>query len=154
MIGWKIALYGTDTYYTIAEDSSIDLATLGTNNPMNDENWQKFYIKGASPHKEPYGDSEDRVGGIRVHNPWQIQTYEIELLPFVFPDDMDKYENLCALLRRKYIYLFKGNYTFDNWSIHPEGKALRVSAVISTEDDYDNGRKIVKLKIRKEKLVP
>ncbi|MFN3307227.1 MAG: hypothetical protein ACK42Z_08600 [Candidatus Kapaibacteriota bacterium] len=153
MVGWKIALYGTDTYYPIDDDSTIDLSTLGTTDPLNDNNWLKLYIKGTSPHKEPFGDNDDRIGGIQLHNPTQIQTYEIEFLPFVFPDDMDKYEELCALLRKKHIYLFKGEYSFPNWSIHPDGKAIRISVVISTEDDYENGLKIVKLKARKEKPV-
>ncbi|QLH52732.1 MAG: hypothetical protein CH6_0001 [Candidatus Kapaibacterium sp.] len=153
MDGWKIALFGTNQYYEIADDSTVDLSTLGVTNPMTDDSWLKFYIKGMSPHKEPYGENEERIGGIQVHNPAQIQTFEIEFIPFVFPDDMDQYEGLFALLRNKYIYLFKGEYNFTNWSIHPDGKAIRISAMPSTEDDYENGIKVVKIKARKEKPV-
>lgn len=153
MDGWKIALFGTNTYYTIDDDSTINLTTLGTNDPMTDDNWLKYTIKGMSPHKEPFGEAEDRIGGVQVHNPIQVQTFEIEFLPFKFPDDMDKYEELFALLRNKYIYLFKGEYDFPNWAIHPDGKAIRISATATTEDDYENGIKIVKIKARKEKPV-
>jgi hypothetical protein len=153
MDGWTIAFFGTNEYFEIADDSTIDLSILGTSNPMTDENWLKLKIKGMSPHKVVYGENEDRIGGIQVHNPVQIQTFEIEFTPFVFPEDMDKYEAFLALLRNKYIYLFKGEYNFTNWSIHPDGKAIRISAYPSTEDDYENGIKIVKIKARKEKPV-
>jgi hypothetical protein len=151
MDGWLIALFGTDDYYEIDQNSEVSLSTLGTTDPMTDANWLKIGISGMSPGRENLNDGEERVGGIIAHSPTQKQIFEIHLLPLVFPDDMDKYEALCDLLLKKYIYLFKGTYSFDNWKIHPDGKAIRVAVNIETEHNYENGTKEITLQARKER---
>ncbi len=149
---WIIALFGTNEYYEIAEDSTIDLSSLGTSNPLTDDNWLKLNIYGVSPHRELLNNEfEQRIGGIVVHNSAQIQTFNVKLAYFIFPNDMHKYEQLCDVLKKKFIYFYKGTYTFDNWSIHPDGKAIRVATKILTEDDYESGIKAVTLEMRKEK---
>ena len=153
MEGWIIALFGTDEYYETDQNSEVSFSTLGTSDPMSDDNWLKLKIYGMSPKRENLNEGEERIGGITAHSPGQKQLFEIHLMPFVFPDDMNQYESLCNLLLKKYVYLYKGTYSFDNWKIHPDGKAIRISVNIETEHNYENGTKEITLQARKEKPI-
>jgi len=148
---WTIALFGSNTYYDPDSASLVDLSTLGTSNPMTDANWLKVNIAGASPKKEPYTSPKERVGGISVHSKAQKQLYSLKLEDFIFPGDMAALDSLYSMLNKNFIYFFKGTYDFpdDSWSIHPDTKAIMVSAVGSTEDDYEHGIKIVTLDLQK-----
>jgi hypothetical protein len=149
---WEIALYGTDTYYNPDSDSLVDLSTLGTTNPMTDTNWLKVKIAGASPKKEAFNSPGKHIGGISTHAPAQKQIYQLKLEDYTFPDDMAELEKLYTLFRKRYIYFFKGTYDFTSaysWAIHPDGKAIMVSAVGKTEDDYDHGIKSVTIDLQK-----
>ena len=149
---WTIALYGTDTYYEPDADSHVDLSTLGTSDPMTDSNWLKVNIAGASPKKEAFENPRERIGGISVHASAQKQVYKLHLEDYVFPDDMAVLEQLYTLLRKRYVYVYKGTYDFtsgNSWAIHPDGKAIMVSAVGATEDDYEHGLKRVTIDLQK-----
>jgi hypothetical protein len=149
MAGWTIALFGTNTNYTIDNKSLVALSTLGVSNPMTDANWLKISVKGVGAKKSACAEPDNRVGNISVQNPAQYQFYDVELEDFVFPDDMPDIDNLNKVLRHKYLFLYKGDYDFTGWSIHAAGYAIAITAVATTEDDYPNGLKSVKLKLRK-----
>jgi hypothetical protein len=149
---WTVALFGTDTYYNPDADSLVDLSALGTSNPMTDTNWLKIDIAGASPKKEIFESPRERVGGISVHSSAQKQLYQLKPDDYIFPDDMSALDSLYDLLRKRYIFFYKGTYDFttsDSWAIHPDGKAIMVSAVGKIEDDYDHGIKTVTIDLQK-----
>lgn len=149
MSGWTIALYGTNTSYTIDNKSLVSLVTLGTADPLTDADWLKVNIKGLGAKKTPCNEPDNRIGNISVQNPAQYQLYDVELEDYFFPDDMAIIDSINKVLRYKRIFLFKGTYDFTGWSIHPDDYAVAVTAVSTTEDDYTNGMKSVKLRLKK-----
>ena len=153
---WKIALFSTNNKFTIDANSEISLATLGTSDPMTDANWMKIDVYGISPHNEQLSDKDKRVGSISVHRGKQVETFNVQVEYFVFPTDMAKYKALFALLSRKNVYLYRGEYEFsaDSWNIHSTGKAIAIAVNGSTEDDYDGGVKKLTLSCTKTNPSP
>lgn len=146
---WKIAIFGTDTFYEPDSKSEVTLATLETSDPMTDTDWLKIDVAGMGPKPIPINETEERVGGIVVHGKTHKYLLDCKTLPFNFPADMADYFNLFAALNHKYIYLYKGTYDFTEFDIHSDSKAVMVACTHQIEDDYENGRKDVSLSFRK-----
>ena len=155
MDGWTIALLGTNTFVNPDSSSLVTLAALNTTDPMTDSNWLKVDISGASPKKEAFNSPKERIGGISVHSNAYKQIYQLKPFPFDFPLGMPKLDKLNEVLLYRYIYFFKGTYDFQDpdpnksWMIHPDSKAIMVSAVGKTEDDYDTGQKTITIDLQK-----
>lgn len=146
---WTIAILGTDTFYQPDADSEVLLSALSVTDPMEDENWLKVNITGMRPKPVQVNETEERVGGIAVQRKAQKMLFDCKTMPFIFPDDMAEYFDLFEALKHNYIYLFKGTYDFDEFSIHGDTKALMVACTHTIEDDDENGRKDVTLAFRK-----
>ena len=153
---WKIALFSTNNKFTADANSEISLATLGTSDPMTDSNWLKIEITGLSPHSDQINDKDKRVGSISVHRGLQVETFNINVKHFVFPDEIAAYRALFLLLSRKFVFLYRGDYTFtaQGWDIHSTGKAIQIACKGTTEDEYDDGVKKVTLNCCKIKPTP
>lgn len=144
---WTIALFGTNTNYTIDTNSEIDLSSLSTSDPMADNNWLKIKIKGMSPEIEKVDGIKQHVGLISKNPVGQIRKFSIELMPYAFPTEMAELEKLYTLLDKLNIFLFKGDYDFpsDGWSIHNDAKAIGIALVQKTNHSYDDGTKEITL---------
>lgn len=143
---WKICLKGSNEY--IAPDASgcVSLEALGTSNPMTDDSWLKADVLGMGA-KRSEREPDERIGGV-VHRGTGLRVFDCEIAPYRFPADMHKLDELYSHLSKRFVYLHKGNYNFANFAIHPDGKALAVAASVVVEDDYDGGRKQVKIRFK------
>lgn len=139
---WTIAIYGSDELRKPLPDSTIQLSELGTSDPMTDNSWLKVDVIAINPHWDSYGDIEAGNGGVAIHPRSQVRTVKIETEAYVFPDDMHKIEQLADTLRKRRVYVFKGDYpeTVD-WQLHADGHCLCMALRISTEDVHENGTK-------------
>jgi len=149
MGGWKIALYGTDTYFEPDSNSEVDLAIFETEDPMEDENWLILNIAGMGIKFEQIGETEERIGGFMANYSKNRDLYDIKIFPYKFPDDIDDMLDLKDVLNHKYLYLYKGDYDFDEFSIHNDNKALAIAVVGTIEEEYEKGQKTVSLKVYK-----
>jgi len=151
MEGWTIAILGTNTYAEPDVYSEVALSALSTTDPMADSNWLKVYIRGMGDIPENFDEPGDKIGGIATHQGAQKGMFTVEVYPFYFPADMKAFKDLFAALRKSHVYLYRGTYDFpsDNYSIHSDDKCLKVAAVATGENNYENGNKHVTIKIRK-----
>lgn len=148
---WNVCLLGTNTKHELDSNSLVDLTTLGYDtDPLEHADWLNVPVIGMSRRRTQYEDIGERVGGISTHPHAQYITYDPELVPIKFPDEMTFYDDLCTVLAYRRIYLYRGEYTFtsDLFDILPNTKAAGVAVKITVEDDYENGYKNISLNIR------
>ena len=147
-IAWKIAVLGTNTYVEPDNDSLVDLADLESTDPMEEAEWHKLTIAGGSRKREQLNEIKERVGGIMPHEPGGRMVLAPTVKPYRFPQDMLELEAALDALDYKYLYLYRGTYTFSlldpyigatTWKIHPDEKAIMVSAEYALEQDYEKG---------------
>lgn len=142
---WEIALFSTNTYYPPNTKSEVSLSTLGTTDPMADPSWLKVPIIGAGYKMVLEGDAETSVGQRKYAIGRMRRRLDIKVRPLVFPDEMDIMIAIAHTLINRYVYIYRGSYEFDSFSIHSDGHAAAVVCALSIEDDYDSGTKHVTL---------
>jgi hypothetical protein len=148
---WKIAIFGTDTYYAPDNKSEVSFATLGVTDPLTDVNWTVLQIFGGDPvliQKE----QKKRTGGITKNARGMRRGFSFHIMPFEFPADLDLYEKLFEQLDHNYVYIYKG--TYDDWSgvtftIHTDAKAMQCAVTGKTEEKYKDGSRAVILEVVK-----
>lgn len=139
---WQIAIHGSDTLYLPDNGSEVALANMSVTDPMTDANWLVVDIYGASPLPK-MDEPDERVGGIMVKKKRQLQTFAINVMPVIFPDEMAILNAIFDELAYRYFYLYKGTYDFPtfNFSIHSDAHCLLLAAAGVAEDEYDKGKK-------------
>ncbi len=147
---WAIAIYGTNTPHKPDSDSTLELPVIdGTVDPMTDNRWLKLDVLAINPHWETMGDIESGNGGNAIHPRALVRTFRIELAPYKFPDEMHKIDALADVLNKRRIFIYQGEYpSTEQWSLHPNGKAICVAMRISTEDVHEDGTKEIILEGR------
>lgn len=143
---WTIALLGTDNYYEPDNSSCVLLADMGYTDPMESTDWLKLSVLGMPLHRKQIEGIQE-FNNISVHSKAQKKHFKIDVDDFIFPDDAEIVASLDDLLNHHFIYLFKGDYDFDNYSVHPDGNCLMVAANKSIEDIYENGVTRVTLEV-------
>lgn len=163
MEGWKIAIIGTNKKIIPDENSEVDLDALipdgfiGPINPMEGIPWTQLYITGMGAKKLMSEDDGERPGGISVHNRNQKQIYDIEVYDGVdsnlkFPRDMAFIESVMRVFRNRSVFMYYGTYDFPDDNFHlttAPGRAIKIAAVATVEDDYDNGTKKLTISVKK-----
>ena len=136
---WKIALFGSNTYYEPDANSEVLLSAMTVTDPMTDANWKKYDVIGAPTNYEELGDTEESTGGVAVHSPGQKKMLKLDFVDFLFPSEREKVDELSAILRKQWIYFYKGEYSFTNWKPHSDDACLLCAGTKSVEDEYDDG---------------
>ncbi len=145
---WKIALFGSEVFYEPDGNSEVLLSAMSVTDPMMDTNWKKYDVLGAPADYKAIEEFTEVSGGIVIHNKAQKKIIDIEFVDFKFPDDRHKVDELSALLRKQWVYFYKGEFTFDNWKPHSDDACVLVAATKSIEDVYENGVTRIKMSLR------
>jgi hypothetical protein len=156
-----IWLWGTNT--NILVNSSTSELTIENNTQnvpeLTDKDWLPVKVWTMHPDRPNAGSSQDR-NGVSVESIIPIETFELTIDGFRFPDELDDYFELLDLLNMRCVLMARdGNYSEGNpypddvkypYEFVTEGNAVRVSKLErSLEHKDENGVKLIKQKLKR-----
>lgn len=138
---WKIWLASSDEYTACDSESEIALTSLPTAlQTVAEPNWTPVWILALDKQNVPWDDESLA----------QAVEYNLQLEPFVFPEDMPQRDTIDAIFRNKWIYLCldgdgqtENKYPNTSNFIHGAGKCLALTDTKerSMEHPHDDGVK-------------
>jgi len=147
--GFYVWLYSTDLWVASDSASEVALSALPVAAQLVKETtWARLLVNGMKPTKKALTPKA------------QEQSYELETIPYNFPDEFDQVEAIYTALRNRYKFMSIDGLKADNSpetdNKYPESLhtanfciALHHEIEYDTEHDFDNGMKSIVIKCKK-----